>query len=352
MITENNKILIELQRVLSYKFVFFLPFDILHIENVRGVLNFMGIKLTQEFVDEYVDSLLIFDFDLEIHHLDTDPSLIGDNGEKAFLLQENCNKLADLKDTLGKTSFRNLFNKYTEQIVALNYACDMLVEFYYKYFPDEKDITYIFRQQKLALLIHLKDIEKTFIKKGKSINSDTILQDLQKSFLTLPPVREKVESDEVSEDLLDERQNDHCQDMVFNNVMDEQEDKPQENHTENLTTYSVTENDDSNNSAVDSKKYLRNFIIQGDAIKIEQILVSRFKDRSPSTIKYLIESLEELNYIILIHGDLKKFVEAINNSFGNSKKLNYQSVTSPKVNRASNKSYKKIKMEFIKIIGH
>jgi hypothetical protein len=332
--------------------VFFLPFDALHSENVRGVLNFMGIKITQEFVDEYVDLLLIIDIDLEIRPLDIDPSVIINNGEKALHLQGNCSKLAGLKDTLGKTSFRHIFNKYVEQIVLLNFVCDKLVEIYYKYFPDEKDKTYIFRQQKLVLLTHLIDIEKTFLKKGKSFDTDEILEDLLKAVLALPPVRETNKSNEVTNEQADDIQANHTEKMESNDVADEQPNENQDNHSEDVKLESEAENNVPDNTVVDGKKYLRDFIINGDNIIIEKILVSRFKDRSPSTIKYLIESLIELTYIILIHGDLKKFVQALNNSFGKSKELNYQSVTSPKVNRATNKSYKSIKMEVIKVLNH
>lgn len=330
MITENNKILFDLQRVLTYRFVFFLPYDILEIENVRGILSFMGIELTQEFIDECVDVLLVFDFDLEIHHLEKAPYLIEANNEKALHLQGNCSRLAGLKDTLGKTSFRHIFNKYVEQIVALNFVCDKLVEFYYNYFPDEKDITYIFRQQKLVLLTHLFDIEKTFLKKGKPFDTDEILEDLLKAVLALPPVRETNKSNEVT---------------------NEQADDIQANHSKDVKLESEAENSFPDITVKDGKKYLRDFIIKGDEVELEKMLNKRFKDSMPKRIRLLIECLAEMHYLTLAHGDLKRIVAGMNNSFENESIINYDSVKGIIVDKVTNKDYKNLKLEVAECIS-
>jgi hypothetical protein len=315
-VQEIEEIYIDLIRKVYEKFTFFISMTVAEDENMIGIFHYMNLKLDDEFYDKYVDILLFCDDKMEVHEFVSYKEFMEFNGTKMLNLSNNCAKLAILKDTLGKTSFRYIFEKYTEQLVVLNYACDRLVHFFYEHYPENPaDFTFLFRHQKLILQTHIKELENVILSKGKRIDEKAMMQRLVEMFLSLPAVR---------------------------------------SHCSNNNSESSIENNESSNSITEyipaDITPLSDLINHEKKIEIALIIVEKYRNRKPKTIGLLMECLKELNLITLLRGESSNFIQALNLTFQNEKKLICKSIVGKKSQKMTT-DYKSLKIELLKAIS-
>lgn len=178
---DNEKILEELKEELFAKFPLFIPYEL--IDNkpaLTELLAYFSLTITQEFVDEYVDQLLYLDRDSKLHILSSVSEITNYSSSKRQLLQNNCTRLAELKDSLGKTTFNNIFIKYTTVLTTLTGFSAIMIYLFEKY-PLEhlKDAPmFLFEQQTVILQRHVNDINKIIIDEGTHIDVQSFILNL------------------------------------------------------------------------------------------------------------------------------------------------------------------------------
>lgn len=289
---EIEEIYIDLIRKVYEKFTFFIPMAVAEDENMIGILHYMNLKLDDAFYDKYVDVLLFSDDMMEVHEFVSYKEFMEFNSTKMLNLSNNCAELAILKDTLGKTSFRYIFEKYTEQLVVLNYACDSLVHFFYEHYPESQvDITFLFRQQKLLLQTHINDLEKVILSKGKRIDEKTIIERLVEMFLSLPNVKRTFSN----ENSMEKKQNDE---IIDNNIEE-----------------SISENTKKENETKIIKP-LRDYLKHNNKVEIEKLIKEHYSSYKGVSLRYLIQYLEDKSIIIINYGDQTKLYNSFKAMLG------------------------------------
>lgn len=313
---EIEEIYIDLIMKVYEKFTFFIPMAVAEDENMRGVLQHNNIKLDDEFFDKYVDILLYLDQNMGVHQLLSIEDFNSFIATKNLNLSNNCAKLAGLKDTMGETSFRYVFENYKEVLVCMSYSCDRLVEYFYEHYPENPtDLTYLFRRQKLILQTHIHDLEKVILSSGEKIDESAVMRRIAEILLKLPPVQE------------------HNLNIKAQDILELKEDSTSPPH-----------------HIRDDITPLANYINHEHSTEIALIIVKKYRNRSPKTIRLLKECLEELNLITLLRGEPKKFIEALNLSFQNEKELVDKSIIGKKPQKMTH-DYKSLKIELLKAIS-
>ncbi|MFD2890851.1 hypothetical protein ACFS5J_02360 [Flavobacterium chuncheonense] len=209
--------------------------------------------------------------------------------EKTYRLRSNILSIFELKESLKPETFQYIFEKYHEQISVHKTITALLVEHYDSNCPEKsEDLKNLFLSQQNILATHYNEIEKHF---------------------KIKPNTEKFNSQELIEKL------------------------------KNLNT-PITSN----------KKYLRDYILHPNKIEIERIILNLYSERNGTSIRYLIECMEEIKLITLEHGKRKLIHEAMQNSF-NGQLPSYKAVFGYTIDKIQNTDYKNVKLELNKSLN-
>jgi ribosome biogenesis protein Nip4 len=289
---------------------FFIPYDVLGDKMAQNFLSFYNIELTQKFLDTYIDQLLYFNESLEIKYLEELNIITNYNNRKTLKLENNCFQLVHLKDTLGKASFKFIFNKYVKEVFVFSYLCDILIDFFYKYYPDnENNPTFLFSQQKMILETHLNDIKEKINFKSTKINEKEIMMSLINSPFVKPYIQEKAK---ISEQI-----------------------------TNNTTKIKK------------EKKIIiirfREFVLHEKNDEIEKIVKQHLSDLKGISLRYLIEYFVEKKLLIINTGDRTKLHKSFEALFEGKNIGKYNSVFDIKYFTRKDPNYIKSKIAFEKL---
>jgi hypothetical protein len=289
----------ELTNEIIKNFSFFVPYNVIGEKITHEILNFYNIEFTQEFVDIYVDQLLYFDENLEIKVLESFEFLKNYNTVKLQKLEDNCFQLVRLKDTLGKASFKYIYNKYIDNVVLFNKLCSILIDSFYKFYPNnEGNPTFLFEQQRLIFETHLKDIELKIGVKGGGINENEIITNLINSPFVKPYIQE---TQKTSEQI---------------------------------------------NKKEPTIKPFRDFILHKNNDEIEKITKQHFSDLKGVKLRYLIEYFIEKKVLILNTGDKTKLHKSFEVLFEGKNIGKYNSIYDIKYFTLNDPNYIKSKNVF------
>lgn len=275
-INQNNMLDLNQEYTILYRkvienYTFFVPYELLQHKEIQDVLSYMGIKLNEEFIEKYVDKMLYTDINTDVHELKSFQSIVDFNMDKHFNLQQNCCRLANLKDTIGNTSFNYVLDKYVEQVVILNLACDKLIEFYHMFYEQPIDPTFLFKQQKVLLQGHLNDIETIIGENGNATNPEEISRKLAKSFFALHGVTEDMEE------------------------IDEKDSNKDKKNIEKATTVHT----------------FKDVIKHEKKEAIELIVKNQFSDYRGVSLRYLIEFFVEYGLLIIQYKEQQKIYNSL-----------------------------------------
>lgn len=288
MEVNSEEAIAKLYTPLFNGFIFMIPKEIVETEKGKNAINFLGHKVDEAFLEKYVDILLHINENLETHQLKDPQSIINNNAQKIYELLKNTEYLAQLKDTIGSTTFKYIFENYLDKLTMLNSVSNILITCYHLFYCEEENNPMrLFQQQKLIYNTHITEIERVFIVKRKSIDKDELFDSLAQSFIDLPNVKEDIEKS-------------------------------------NLESSSVKGNNEFNNKSDVKKpqtiKPLRDFIKHDNKIEIEKVIKEHFSDYRGVSLRYLIQYLQDTGLIILNYGDKTKiynsFKELFNTDIG------------------------------------
>ena len=221
-----------------------------------SILNMEEFKKLPEDSISIINRIIYIDDDLNFiyeNSLDL-PTLLIKSGK----LRANCFKLLEYKEQLSESSFNFLSENYLKQLEAYTFFSNQLSLYFEKNSPVKDSITQaLFNYQNLNFKTHIAEVEKITGLKAQSFNQQIFIQEVKetpvfKKFSFNIPPREKSFSDFIS-------------------------------HEKNK--------------------------------EIEKIILEKFKNEKGKKLRYLIEYLNELGIISLVHGDRTKIYSAMKNSF-------------------------------------
>lgn len=244
-----------------------LKYNELSYEIYRNFVFYIPISILdfEEFKNLSNDSDLVDNWLKKIIYVSDNFLFLNDNNIhlqtillKSGKLKANCFKLIELKEILSQSSFNYLSENYLKQLETYTYFSNQLLFYFDKNSPIKDDSTKaIFNYQDLNFNSHLAEIEKITGLKAKTFDSQNIIQEVKQT-------------------------------PIFKN-------------------FSV--------NFTQKEKYFRDFISHEKNKEIEKIILEKFQNEKGKKLRYLIEYLNELGIISLIHGDRTKIYSAMKNSF-------------------------------------
>jgi len=244
-----------------------LKYNELSYEIYRNFVFYIPISILdfEEFKNLSNDSNLVDNWLKKIIYVSDNFLFLNDNNIhlqtillKSGKLKANCFKLIELKEILSQSSFNYLSENYLKQLETYTYFSNQLIFYFDKNSPIKDDSTKaIFNYQDLNFNSHLKEIEKITGLKAKTFDSQNIIQEVKQT-------------------------------PIFKN-------------------FSV--------NFTQKEKHFRDFISHEKNKEIEKIILEKFQNEKGKKLRYLIEYLNELGLISLIHGDRTKIYSAMKNSF-------------------------------------
>ncbi len=244
-----------------------LKYNELSYEIYRNFVFYIPISILdfEEFKNLSNDSDLVDNWLKKIIYVSDNFLFLNDNNIhlqtillKSGKLKANCFKLIELKEILSQSSFNYLSENYLKQLETYTYFSNQLLFYFDKNSPIKDDSTKaIFNYQDLNFNSHLAEIEKITGLKAKTFDSQNIIQEIKQT-------------------------------PIFKN-------------------FSV--------NFTQKEKYFRDLISHEKNKEIEKIILEKFQNEKGKKLRYLIEYLNELGIISLIHGDRTKIYSAMKNSF-------------------------------------
>jgi len=244
-----------------------LKYNELSYEIYRNFVFYIPISILdfEEFKNLSNDSDLVDNWLKKIIYVSDNFLFLNDNNIhlqtillKSGKLKANCFKLIELKEILSQSSFNYLSENYLKQLETYTYFSNQLIFYFDKNSPIKDDSTKaIFNYQDLNFNSHLAEIEKITGLKAKTFDSQNIIQEIKQT-------------------------------PIFKN-------------------FSV--------NFTQKEKYFRDLISHEKNKEIEKIILEKFQNEKGKKLRYLIEYLNELGIISLIHGDRTKIYSAMKNSF-------------------------------------
>jgi hypothetical protein len=200
-----------------------------------------------------------------ITYIDEDLNFIYENSLgfstlllKSGKLKNNCFKLIEYKETLSASSFNYLSENYLKQLEAYAFFSNQLSLYFEKNSPEKDTNTLaLFNCQSINFNTHISEVEKITGLKAQTFNQQNFIQEVKET-----PVFKK---------------------FSFNI-------KPKE-------------------------KSFSDFISHEKNKEIEKIILEKFQNEKGKKLRYLIEYLNELGIISMVHGDRTKIYSAMKNSF-------------------------------------
>jgi hypothetical protein len=182
----------KLNEEIIIKFPFFIPRSLLHTTEFQDYLDFYNLEINQYFFENYIDKLLYIDADMEIKLIQSYDVIKNYNITKLNKLENNCFKLTQLKDNLGKASFKRLLNKYIKSLKTIIIICEKMIKIYFESYRDKlKKSVFLFDQQLKLIESHLLDVEKTFDTKNTTTNQIETINNIVTSSIVKPNPKEK-----------------------------------------------------------------------------------------------------------------------------------------------------------------
>ena len=182
------------------------------------------------------------------------PTLLLKSGK----LRANCFKLLEYKEALSESSFNYLSENYMKQLETYTFFSNQLSLYFEKNSPVKDSSTRaLFNYQNLDFNSHLAEVEKITGHKAQNFNAQTFIQEVKET-----PVFKKFSL------------NIHPREKSFSDFISHEKNK-----------------------------------------EIEKIILEKFKNQKGKKLRYLIEYLNELGIISLVHGDRTKIYSAMKNSF-------------------------------------
>jgi hypothetical protein len=222
--------------------------------SILGMVEFKD--LSDDFIKDSLSKLMYIDNNVHLcndNNLDLQTILL-----KSGSLKANCFKLIELKEVLSRSSFDYLAENYLKQVETFTFFSNQLVLYFEKNSPLKDDSTKaIFNYQDLNFNTHLAEVKKITGLKTQIYNPQNIIQEVKQT-----PVFKRLSIDFP----------------------------PKE-------------------------KYFRDFISHERNKEIEKIISEKFQNEKGKKLRYLIEYLNELEIISLVHGDRTKIYSAMKNSF-------------------------------------
>lgn len=200
-----------------------------------------------------------------ITYIDEDLNFIYENSLgfstlllKSGKLKNNCFKLIEYKETLSASSFNFLSENYLKQLETYAFFSNQLSLYFEKNSPEKDANTLaLFNCQSINFNSHIVEVEKITGLKAQTFNQQNFIQEVKET-----PVFKK---------------------FSFNI-------KPKE-------------------------KSFSDFISHEKNKEIEKIILEKFQNEKGKKLRYLIEYLNELGIISMVHGDRTKIYSAMKNSF-------------------------------------
>ncbi|HNP32257.1 MAG TPA: hypothetical protein PKN96_03090 [Flavobacterium sp.] len=200
-----------------------------------------------------------------ITYMDDDLNFIYENSLgfstlllKSGKLKNNCFKLIEYKETLSASSFSYLSENYLKQLEAYTFFANQLLLYFEKNSPEKDPNTKsLFNCQSLNFNTHITEVEKITGLKSQNFNQQNFIQEVKET-----PVFRK---------------------FSFN--------------------------------IPPKEKSFSDFISHEKNKEIEKIILEKFQNEKGKKLRYLIEYLNELGIISLVHGDRTKIYSAMKNSF-------------------------------------
>lgn len=222
----------------------------------------MSILNMEEFKKLPGDSISIIN---RIIYIDDDLNFIYENSLefptlliKSGKLKTNCFKLLEYKEELRENSFNYLSENYLKQLETYTFFSNQLSLYFEKNSPVKDSNTQaLFNCQNLNFNTHLAEVEKITGQKAQNFNAQVFIQEVKET-----PVFKR-----------------------FSVILPPKE------------------------------KYFRDFISHERNKEIEKIILEKFQNEKGKKLRYLIEYLNELEIISLVHGDRTKIYSAMKNSF-------------------------------------
>lgn len=201
----------------------------------------------------------------KLMYTDNNVHLCNDNNldlqtilSKSGNLKVNCFKLIELKEVLSQSSFDYLAENYLKQVETYTFFSNQLVLYFDKKSPLKDDSTKaMFNYQDLNFNTHLAEVKKITGLKAQIYNPQNIIQEVKQT-----PVFKR---------------------------------------------FSV--------NLQPKEKSFSDFISHERSKEIEKIILEKFQNEKGKKLRYLIEYLNELGIISLVHGDKTKIYSAMKNSF-------------------------------------
>jgi hypothetical protein len=175
--------------------------------------------------------------------------------KKTNQLQKNCFKLIEYKTILNELEFNFIIENYTKQVDIYKSISKLLLDYFDVNSPAKDSTTkFLFNSQLACYTNHLAELKKHFDIKIQSLNHETIIQEVKRT-------------------------------LIDKNIETKQD------------------------------KHFRDFISQKKNKEIEKIILEKFQNEKGKKLRYLIEYLNELGIISMVHGDRTKIYSAMKNSF-------------------------------------
>jgi hypothetical protein len=297
----------ELINELLKNYPFFIPFNFIEQDYIIEIINYLDIKLNDNFYENYVDVLLYFDENLEVQTLETYEIITSYNTTKLIKLEENCFKLVSMQDSFGISSFNYIFEKYYEKVVVFDMLCDILIDFFQKFYAEmpNKPI-FLFTQQKQIIHTHLIEIESKLSIENKKMSFSAVFENLKatyeaKSFIQI--------------------NNDNSLDKKSLELSNE----------------------------IETIKPFQKFIMHNKNIEIEKIVKQHFSDFKGVKLRYLVEYFIEKKVLILNSGDKTILYKSFKLLFNNKNIGHRNSIFGDKVFNNQDINYIKTKLVFDKL---
>lgn len=177
---------------------------------------------------------------------------------KSSKLKNNCFKLLEFKESLNEISFNYLSENYLKQLETYTFFSNQLSLYFEKNSPvKDANTKSLFNCQSLNFNTHLAEVEKITGLKAQNFNQQNFFQEVKETPLF-------------------------------------------KNFSVNITP---------------KEKSFSDFISHEKNKEIEKIILEKFQNEKGKKLRYLIEYLNELGIISLVHGDRTKIYSAMKNSF-------------------------------------
>ncbi len=299
----------ELIKEILKNYCFFVPYELLEEDFYKNLFSFINVKVTPEFINKYVDKLLYFNEEIEVLKLESYDVIVSYNITKLSMLKNNCFQLMHLRDTIGKSSFKYIFDNYIFALFVGYKLCDIQIANLYQFYPDEAEVlTFIFNQQKTILKTHINDIKENLNYEDTQIDEEKIMMSCINSPLVTPYINEVPSTSEK-----------------INN------ESPKTEEVREAIT-----------------KPFRDYIIHDKKVEIEKIVKEHFSDLKGINLRYLIEYFVEKEVLIysVNKTELRKSFIIL---FENEDVGKYNSIFDIKYFTLNDENYKKNKIVFEKV---